>query len=381
MVNKVYCTGCAACAAVCPTKAIEMEDGGEGFLLPRIEKNRCVQCGSCDRVCPVGKPVFHGQDRAYTVRARNEELRYASSSGGAFSLLADLVIRQGGVVFGCTMAEDCYSAYHVGVEKVEELGKLRGSKYIQSRIGDSYAKAKRALEEGKWVLFSGTPCQIAGLRGFLGEKTYDKLLCVDVICHGTASPWVWKKYLQELEAQFGAKAVAVSFRDKRAGWVTFSLTCHFANGKVYSGLVTQDYFLRGFVADLYLRESCYCCGFKAEQYASDITLGDFWGVEQVVPELADGKGNSLAIAHTAKGDEALKMLGCECVMQEVPLDKALEKNRPYYHPVAVNLLRDRALAQMRKKPVHRILKKYCGTSIMAKIRRKTAKLMRKSMRR
>jgi coenzyme F420-reducing hydrogenase beta subunit len=354
-----------------------MERDSEGFLMPRIEQARCVHCGKCAQVCPVDKTMPKAQTQTFLVQIRHEEVRRCSSSGGAFSALANAALCRGGAVFGCAMADDCYSARHICVETPDELGNLRGSKYIQSEIGNAFAEAKRVLEAGRWVLFSGTPCQIAGLRSYLGKKEYDKLLCVDLLCHGTASPWVWEKYLRELEEQYGAKALTVNFRDKREGWVVFSLACRFANGREYSSPVTQDLFLRGFVADLYLRKSCYRCKCQGEQCASDITLGDFWGVERVVPELADGKGTSLAMVHTAKGSEALHAVASDCIIQAVPMEKALLPKSPYYGPVPENPLRDRALLQMRKHPAHRIIGKYYGTSLMAKIRRKAAKLLRR----
>lgn len=370
MVGKELCTGCAACVSVCPTEAIVMEHDPEGFLMPKILQDKCISCRKCDQVCPANKDVPPVRSHAFLVQSRDEEVRRRSSSGGAFSALAYLVLRQGGVVFGCAMADDCYSARHVSVENAEGLEKLRGSKYIQSEIGNTFVQAKQALEAGRCVLFSGTPCQIAGLHKYLGEKEYDKLLCVDLICHGTGSPWVWEKYLQELEMQYGAKAETVNFRDKRDGWVLFSLACQFANGQEYSSPVTRDLFLRGFVADLYLRRSCYHCKSQGERCQSDITLADFWGVERVVPELADGKGTSLSLVHTEKGREALYALAADCIIQPVPMDQALPAKSPFYGPVPENPLRGKAMAQMRKYPAHRIIGKYYDTSLMAKIRRK-----------
>lgn len=376
MVDRKLCTGCAACASACPVGAVVMERDAEGFLMPRILQDQCIHCGKCEGVCPVTQSVSPVQSEAFLVRNRDEEVRRCSSSGGAFSALANWVLCRGGTVFGCAMSDDCYRACHICVEKPQELEKLRGSKYIQSEPGKTFVQAKQALEADRWVLFSGTPCQIAGLRSYLGEKEYPKLLCVDLICHGTASPWVWEKYLQELEAQFGSKTVAVNFRDKREGWVLYSLACRFANGQEYSSPVTRDLFLRGFVADLYLRRSCYHCTNQGEWYRSDITLADFWGVEHAVPELADDKGISLALVHTEKGSEALRELAAECIVQSVPLNQALPKKSPFYGPVPKNPMRNIALVKMRKKSAYEVINKYYGTSLMAKVRRKTAKLLR-----
>lgn len=351
-----------------------MERNAEGFLVANVDQERCIRCGKCDGVCPAQGSAHVAAEMAYLLQSYDKQLRENSSSGGAFSMLAVDVISRGGVVFGCAMDEDCYGAHHIAVDNLTDLQKLRGSKYIQSDVGNSFAQAKQALDAGKWVLFSGTPCQIVGLRGFLGKKEYERLLCVDFICHGVASPWVWKKYLQELEQAYGSKAQRVNFRDKHIDWVNFSLSCAFANGEMYCRPVTEDPFLRGFVANLYLCNSCYRCECKGKGYASDITLADFWGVEQVVPQVADGRGTSLAIAHTKKGQDLLLSAQENGIVQQVQMDQALRKNRSYYTSVPMNPLRRQALRQLRKRSAHSVIEKFCGTSLMSKVRRKSASI-------
>lgn len=373
MVGKEQCTGCSACAMSCGMGAIQMVADREGFLYPRIDAESCVDCGKCKKACPVlqGAEPEAEVPKAYMLHAQDETLRKASSSGGAFSMLALEILKKGGIVFGCGMTDDCYQAGHIYVDSAEELGKLRGSKYVQSDMGNVMKEVKEALERDRWVLFSGTPCQVAGLQVFLGRKKYSKLLTVDVICHGVPSPVVWESYVKELEAGYGSKAVAVSFRDKSAGWRVYSLTCDFESGARYSGKITEDAYLRGFVSDLYLRPSCYHCAFKDRNYYSDLTLADFWGVDRYDPARTEDKGISLAVTHTIQGAEAVKALEN---VREVPLQTALKSNASYYKAVAPNLFRGKAIEEIEARGVTRTVEKYCGKSLVSKVRRKLAKV-------
>ena len=377
MIEKEYCTGCGACAMVCSMKAIQMKPDKDGFLYPDINQTMCVNCRKCDDACPVSasSPVDTGPDQAWMAYARNEGLRHSSSSGGAFSLIAETVLMQGGTVFGCTMSKDCYSAHHIAVETLEDLRKLRGSKYIQSNLDDTFRQAKDALDAGRWVLFSGTPCQIAGLKTFLGKKNYEKLLTVDMVCHGVPSPRVWENYIREIEGEYDQKVTQVSFRDKTEGWVRFSLAIDMANGKNYRANVTKDPYLRGFVGNLYLRKSCYRCAFKAGRYLSDITLADFWGIEKIYPNESDNKGISLIIIHTEKGDRCLELLREQAILKPIPLKDAVSSNPSYFKSVPPNPFRDRVLKQIETKGTRKTIEKYWGNSLISKIRRKILKLL------
>lgn len=377
MIEKSRCTGCGACAAVCPVSAIQMVEDAEGFLYPVMDTDCCIGCDACSRVCPPEQGAIEPEREAEAFLAYTCDplLRKQSSSGGAFSMLAGKILEQGGAVFGCAMDADCRGASHIRVDSVEKMALLRGSKYVQSRMGDVLRQVQKDLHEGRWVLFSGTPCQVAGLRAFLKNKEQDKLLTADLICHGAPSPMVWREYVRQLEKESGSKLIRVQFRDKARGWRLFSLTCEFQNGTVRSKTVAEDLFLRSFVQDLYLRPSCHQCAFKGENYRSDLTLGDFWGVERVLPEETGDAGISLIIAHTAKGIAALENL--EGTVQPVPLKPSLESNRPYYHSVKPNPFRNAALRQIRLRGTKGVLAKYCGTGLSAKCRRKLAAILKK----
>lgn len=379
MVDTKFCTGCEACANCCPVAAIQMIADEEGFLYPRIDTEKCIQCGLCHRICPVAvvKQSPYRQDRGWMFMAQEHALRNTSSSGGAFPMLAQRVLDKGGIVFGCRLDEDCYGVSHAGVDTEAESYRLRGSKYVQSRIGNTLCQVEQALAEGKWVLFAGTPCQVAGLQSFLGDRPRDKLLTVDLICHGVPSPKVWQIYAKELEAKAGAKLTQVSFRDKSLGWRTYSLHCSFDNGTVYSRTVLEDLYLRGFVENLYLRPCCHSCSFKGDHYKSDITLGDFWGVEMLLPELTGENGVSLALAHTEKGVAALETLTSGGILREVTGEDILKHNSAFYRAAPPSPFRDRVLTQVGKKPIGKLLKKYCGNSLEARVRKKLRMLTRK----
>ena len=317
--QKQDCCGCNACAQICPKQCITMQEDNEGFLYPRVDSENCIDCHLCERICPVSN---HGMERkplkVYAAINRDEEIRKRSSSGGIFTALAEQIIKQGGVVFGARFDEQ-WQVKHDYAETMEGLAAFRGSKYVQSRIGNTYQEAERFLKAGRKVLFSGTPCQIAGLRNYL-RKEYDNLLTVDFICHGVPSPMVWRRYLKEEIARQCEKNTVlprpiheedvlvedISFRDKTLGWkkYSFALTLSTTNGSgdkiqfCSCSPMTKNEYLRGFMSNVYLRPSCYSCAFKKQKSGSDITLADFWGNSNV---FNDDKGVCAVIINNIKG--------------------------------------------------------------------------------
>lgn len=237
--------------------------------------------------------------RAYAAINQNAAIRANSSSGGVFYLLAEYVISRGGVVFGARYNSD-WEVVHDFAETVEGIAAFMGSKYVQSRAGDTYSKAKAFLKQGRLVLFSGTPCQIYGLKAYLGED-YENLITMDLICHGVPSPKVWREYIQLCEQ--GRKIKAISFRDKTEGWLKFSLKINFEDDQSYRKTLREDLFMKGFLQNIYLRPSCYNCRFKGVRRESDVTLADLWGCSAVAPELFDDKGTSLVLIQSEKGAE------------------------------------------------------------------------------
>ncbi len=321
------CNGCSACALACPQACITMQADAEGFYYPRLDAPSCVQCGRCDAACPLLKPPQGVQGRAYACMNQNEEIRMQSSSGGVFTALAERVLQSNGVVFSAALHDDL-TVRHMAVRSFEELALLRGSKYVQSQIGTAYSEAKKLLEGGTPVLFSGTPCQIAGLRSFLG-RCYDNLITQDIICHGVPSPKVWENYITHMQNKFGSTVLPKphpSFRNKEHGWRDFSMVLHFESGNRYSQPQHEDVFMQAFLRDLCLRPSCYQCHFKSLARQGDITLADFWGVETVLPDMDDNKGTSLVLVNTGKGRRLFEAINSTVKSVPVDINEAIRGN-------------------------------------------------------
>jgi coenzyme F420-reducing hydrogenase beta subunit len=352
--DKKDCCGCHACAMVCVKHCITMQADEQGFLYPVVDKDACNDCSLCNKVCPVinqnkpRKPL-----KVYAAKNKNEEVRRQSSSGGIFTLLAEKIIAEGGVVFGARFDEE-WNVIHSWVDTIEGIEAFRGSKYVQSTIGSTYREAKGFLKQGRKVLFSGTPCQIAGLKKYLC-KDYDNLLTVDVVCHGVPSPLVWRTYLDEFRKKLLAERnveknsshlsiddlpviTDISFRDKRNGWKNYGfrlryITTETLNSFPYSVIKNEteilhpsktNVFMKGFLADLYLRPSCHACTARMGKSYSDISIADFWGVKDYYPEFDDDKGVGLILLYTDKGISVFSAL--DALYLEATYEQGLRGN-------------------------------------------------------
>lgn len=321
------CCGCEACRNGCPVNAITMQADKEGFLYPQVDTARCVGCGKCERICPVKNKAASVTERtttAYAARVRNGAVRQASSSGGVFTAIATHVLENGGIVFGAAFDEH-FCVRHIGIDRVEDLEKLRGSKYVQSEIGTSYAEAKRHLDEGRSVLFTGTPCQISGLYRYLG-KTYDTLLTQDIVCHGVPSPSVWDAYVRSRETKAASETRFVSFRHKQYGWRDYAVRFEFVNGKTDCKRSQYDPYMRSYLRNLSIRPSCFDCTFKSPYREADITLADFWGVEHVCKEMDDDQGTSLVLLHSDKARAIYREIDAALDSRAVEVDAAAPYN-------------------------------------------------------
>ncbi len=331
--NKSSCCGCSACANVCPKSCIKMLPDEKGFLYPSVDESSCIKCGLCEKACPIKNVKEHAlKKEAYASYNKDEEIRALGSSGGLFGCLGEEIIKRGGAVFGAAWEPGCKIVKHIGVTTKEDLRKLYGSKYLQSEMRDAYKEAKQYLEDGKYVLFTGTSCQINGLKLFL-RKDYEKLITVDVICHGTPSPKVWGGYVASKEASMGSPVVKAEFRNKRFGWQRSVLLLLLLDGREYCELQSKDPYIKGFLSNIYLRDSCYECACKGNHASSDITLGDFWGIERVLPDLDPTKGVSAIILNTDKGKDVFDSVKDRLFIKEVAYEDVLAGNLSLEKPV------------------------------------------------
>lgn len=366
--DKQKCCGCSACAQACPKQCITMRYDKEGFLYPYLVTDECVDCGICEKVCPVleAVPDTDGEPQAYAAFNKNETERLESSSGGIFTLLAKAILKSGGVVFGAAMTEDCRAVYHLAVESENELYRLCGSKYLQSDIGTTYQEAERWLKTGRKVLFSGTPCEIEGLRSYL-RREYENLLCVDVICHGAPSPKLWEKYVCYRENRASSTARRTFFRHKKYGWKTYAVLFEFSNNTAYEQILSKDLFMQMFLQNLCLRPSCYACAFKKRNRLSDITLADFWGCDDICPELDDDKGLSLVLIHSVKGRQIITDLNGGMVCKSVKLKQALPGNTSLVKSCAEPEKRRDFMRQLDELDIPELARKYLARPTVTEI--------------
>ena len=371
--DKTKCSGCHACASICPKSCITMERDEEGFLYPTVNVSLCVECGLCERACPIiEKNKTEDSTLAYAVKNTNDGIRMQSSSGGVFTAVASEVISNGGVVFGAAFDDD-FNVKHICVENTEDLSNLRGSKYVQSEIGNAYKKAKENLDAKKRVFFTGTPCQIEGLLKYL-KKDYQTLITADIICHGVPSPLVWQMYLKTKSQD---NPTSVSFRDKKYGWGRYAVRINFESGEEYFSLASEDKYIKAFLSDLCLRPSCYNCSFKSKNRASDLTLADFWGIKNVLPEMNDGKGTSLLLVHSKKGEEIFQRISKQVTCQKVDLDTALTYNKSAIKSVDKPKNRDVFMAEIGSESFDETVQKYTKTTFVQRVKGKIKRIIRK----
>ena len=376
------CNGCGACALACPKNCIRMQEDENGFLYPQINAQECVECGLCQKICPVENFQATKEEPtiAYAAIHKDNSIRLESSSGGVFTAIATEILARGGIVFGATFDEK-FNVVHHYIDSVDDLYKLRGSKYVQSVIGDSYKKAEDYLKQDKWVLFTGTPCQIGGLHAYL-RRNYDKLITQDIICHGVPSPMVWKKYIEKRQnAANGAKPRKIAFRSKNEGWKRFSVSFLFENDTEYLATLDKDPMMKAFLGNLSLRKSCYHCAYKTKARQSDITLADFWGIEKILPEMDDDQGVSLIIVQSQKGIEVLNQVQGNLILKQVDINKAISYNTAMIHSVDEPVLRDAFLETVRQEGFSVAEKRYLRLNFKKRVRRLLSKIKHKFFRR
>ena len=353
------CCGCYACFNACPKKAIDMVFDNEGFTYPTINSSKCVHCDECSRVCPLLNQHEEASNSSvcYAAYCNNESIRKESSSGGLFSLLAQNILNKGGVVFGAVF-DDKYEVVHYCATNENEISKIRGSKYLQSNIGQTYSDVKKYLDSGCLVMFTGTPCQIEGLLFYL-KRDYENLFTQDIICHGVPSRKVWNLFLKSNHTEI---INDLSFRDKTTGWEDYSLRI---NGYLESH--KNNKFMKAFVNDLCLRPSCYVCKFKKRTKLSDITLGDLWGADFIAPELNDNNGLSFVEVNTQKGIKMFSEISNKIIYKSISFENALSYNPSLLFPNARPKNRDDFMNEINQNNFSKIVSRYCQKPFLKRV--------------
>lgn len=353
LIEREACTGCGACIASCPADAISIELDKNGFCMPVIDEAKCISCGLCGATCQSRLSWRNKRITAFIGKNQDCQIQRQSTSGGIFTALAEETIKRGGVVFGAAFDEGL-TVRHIMAETVEELSALRKSKYVESETGDTYRRAKELLDGNRWVLYSGTPCQIGGLLAYLGKR-YDNLLCVDIICHGTPGQGIWKAYLDSLKGGNG-QIEQFEFRDKSRGWSNMNSSYilrdeNSRDGEKYILPSASDGYMQGFFNTEILRESCYHCDFRGEWGVSDITLGDCWGYDRLVGKAPDETGESVAVINTKRGAEAFEAVRDRlCVEKEIDVNELRKYNRNLFLNPSYTMKREAFFKRLEEDP-------------------------------
>lgn len=360
--DKSVCTGCAACLNACPFEAIVFEPNAEGFGSPIIQESKCINCGKCRSVCPqIAKISCPTETKlVFACWHIDKNIRRQSTSGGVFTALAENIIRQGGKVYG--VAFDGFpKVSHVCVDCIEDLRRFRGSKYVQSEIGQTLIAVKSDILNGRRVLFSGTPCQVAGLYAFLGKRYEELLTTVDLVCHGVPSPKVFSDYVKWVESRNNASIDEYQFRSKDIGWYLHSTKIKLSNGKRLIEHFFKNPFFRGFLRNFFLRPSCHTCPYAGLNRPADITVADFWGYTSKRTDgrdRDDDKGVSMVMLNTYVGAALFDSVKNKLVVWERSLEEAVRGNPALGKPFPASPLREQFWADYRTRPFDAIVAKY-----------------------
>lgn len=334
------CTGCAACVNICTKDALKMVKNERGFDHPIIDGQKCVDCKMCTKVCPVNNPykVERNDQKVYAARSLNKELRGKSSSGALFTEISKVFLSDGGVIAGTVFNEDFTEAVFSLCRTEDELEKMRGSKYLQSAPGKIYRQVQAEIQNGKKVMFIGTPCQIAALKNLLKPTEQESVFCIDLICHGVPSPGLWKNYIDDVRKKQNNKRITgVNFRHKKPSWVQFSLKVDFEDNTSYIGSKFCDPYIVSFLREVSLRESCFDCQYTNTNRLGDITLADFWGYKsEKFSSRNDHLGISCCIVNSEKGRALFEKIKGNLLVENQTMEYAIRGNRSLVQPWVKN---------------------------------------------
>ena len=378
--DKKRCCGCTACMNICPKNAIEMIEDEEGFKYPRINKEKCIECGLCKKICAFqnGTEVDERIENAEVYAAKNKDdaVRMKSSSGGMFATISDYVLNNNGVIYGVAFDEN-FKAKHIRAENKSDRDKCLGSKYSQSELGDIFKLVKKDLENEKTVLFTGTPCQVAGLNKFLNKTDKQNLILVDIVCHGAPSPKLFKEYIECISKTRKKKIKNYYHRSKKNGW-GHNEEIVFEGDKSEIGTRLADTWKRIFYTNLPLRPSCYNCVYTSNKRMSDITIADFWGIQDFENKIYDKKGISLVIVNTQKGKSLFNNINNDLYYENRKMEEATKKNPQLYKPVKIS--EDERMNFWKiyyNKGIRTIMSKYGGYNFIGRTKHLVKKILRK----
>ncbi|MFA5479238.1 MAG: Coenzyme F420 hydrogenase/dehydrogenase, beta subunit C-terminal domain [Candidatus Muiribacteriota bacterium] len=376
--EKEKCTGCNSCGNICPTSAIIQKIDSDGFFYPDIDLNKCIKCNKCIEICPenFNKNKQCKVKKVYAGYTLDSNTLFTSTSGGLFSVLAINILKNNGIVFGAAF-DNSLNLNHININNSKELSLLKGSKYIQSSINLCFTEAKKALDNNKKILFSGTPCQISGLKSFL-NKSYDNLFTIDLICHGVPSFLLFKQYINYIENKIKQKISFIEFRNKKTGWNNSSIKI-FSGNKFKRWKKSNDSFSIAFGSRLCLRPCCYKCNYSNLDREGDITLGDFWKIEQFSNNFSTDKGTSLVLLNSQKGIDLFDTVKNSLFYEESKLEYALKVQPRLKSPSQYNILRPTFLNDLKSLNYKQIIKKYklYKPSLIQRILYKISKKLRK----
>lgn len=361
------CYGCSLCAEICPNNAIKMKSNEEGFLYPKVDNDKCTKCGLCKKLCIADKERCKIKNviSSYALIHKSKEVLSKSTSGGAFTALSDYILDIGGIVYGAVFDWD-FKVYHARAENKSTRDMMRGSKYVQSDLKDSYKQVKQDLLNGKTVLFSGTPCQIDGLKSYLKGICTDNLYLCDLICHGTPSPLIWREHVKLIEKKNKAKLKTYQFRPKKWGWHIHNECAVFENGKEYYSNAYSDLFKTIYYGRLAMRTSCHYCQYSNLNRASDITIGDCRHIENVYPDLDVYDGVSLVLVNTEKGRKILEGSSKDIELYPLNIEDVIQP--PLQHPGGLAVGRKKFWDYYYQGGYKYAVKKYYGRLFTTKYR-------------
>lgn len=364
--DKKDCSGCNACFHICPKDAINMNEDQKGFRYPIVDENKCINCKKCIKVCPLKKELKQiNQVGVYAIKNKNEDIRAKSSSGGFFNELCEYVINNQGYVFGAVYDEN-FDVYHMGTNSLKESQKFKGSKYVKSDTNTTYIEVKELLKSNKLVLYSGTPCQIHGLKSYLemSKIDQDNLITCDNVCHGTPSPKIFKEYKHELETKYNSKIKDFTFRYK-VNNTTQNIYALFENNEKYISHSRDDKYYKLFLNNINLRDCCFDCHYSNTNRIADFSMADFWGIEKSISNFDDGKGVSLLLINSIKAESIFKLINNNFRVVNSTINDALQTN--LMHPSIASKNKDKFWDCYIKKGYYYSTKKYANPNIIKRI--------------